>query len=132
MRNLRQINLKKPTPFYKSLRHYASEIRRWGKSDAGPYPCYYCNGWGKTLDPNDCDPIEGYKLAHRRVTCPVCQGKGNLSKAVFTACYQQNVDKWKQDLKQWEAEVRVLRSAFAKLTKEEMEAIAKNLDRSRW
>lgn len=124
--NLRRINLKKPERPFKNLRDFRRSIRAWGTNIKSLYPCYCCHGYGKHYHPDDHDPIEGYKMACRRVVCPTCGGKGKLSKIDFIARYDKEMGEWKEEINQWRQEVGILKGAFKKLTNEEIKILNEN------
>jgi hypothetical protein len=68
------------------------------------------------------DPVEGNKNAPQ-VKCPRCDGSGKGSKEEYQIAYRWHQQDYHQRLAEWKKTKTLRKSALAKLTKEEIEAL---------
>jgi len=86
--------------------------------------CPECSGNGKLYDPEDHDDREGYKLAHRKITCTRCSGTGCVSeKSLRQKEYKEEVERHKKRVLEYKKFVKLISSAEKKLTEKEIDAI---------
>lgn len=88
----------------------------------GAFPCLACGGKGWNYKEEDCDVIEGYKLAPRH-KCGACGGNGVGTKEAVKALYDAAVAKFRDALAAWKESQKHRKSGLAKLTKAEKEAL---------
>jgi DnaJ-class molecular chaperone len=91
-------------------------------ADPGFWPCLECEGKGKVRHEEDRDVIEGYKLAPWH-TCTHCNGTGRWLKAQVKEVYSRIVREFRAKLAHWKEQEALRKSAFQKLTKEEVAAL---------
>jgi hypothetical protein len=58
--------------------------------------CPVCAGFGKIRNPDERDPIEGYKMA-ALYDCTECNGEGYLSEQLSQSIYDMNILIWEFD-----------------------------------
>ena len=86
------------------------------------WPCLECEGKGKVRHEEDRDVIEGYKLAPWHV-CTHCNGTGRWLKAQVQEVYRKIVREFQDKLARWKEQEALRKSAFKKLTKEEIASL---------
>jgi RecJ-like exonuclease len=112
---------------YRGIRDWITKRFRWEASeeklkDPSFWPCVECGGRGKVRHEEDRDIIEGYKLAPWH-TCAHCNGTGRWLKAQVKVIYQKIVQEFRAKLACWKEQDGLRKSAFKKLTKEEVKAL---------
>jgi hypothetical protein len=85
--------VKKLPEHLKSREAYRRSRHSWSLSRGdNPFPrrcpCPRCQGEGKHYNPEDNDPVEGYKMADKH-PCKRCNGTGEMDPTVFWAQYNQ-------------------------------------------
>lgn len=118
----------KPTFGYDSFADFVAKHRvmnpycyRKGKKIELKYPCFYCYGSGRIVDPQEIsDVIEGHKLS-RRIDCPKCIGTAESTHEVYIKVYLEKFDEYQKDLIYWNS----LRNIWLNLdlTKDDWKAI---------
>lgn len=81
--------------------------------------CNLCDGTGKRYYFEDCDPIEGYKMASKR-ECDKCGGVGFVHVDTYRDEYDAEVKKNEEKIKEYEYYTTMMKSIKLKLTKEEV------------
>lgn len=65
------------------------------------YPCFYCYGIGRIVDPQEVsDVIEGHKLS-RRIDCPKCEGTAESTEKAYIKVYGKIFDEYQKTLIEW-------------------------------
>lgn len=93
-------------------------------SDVGNrYPCLACRGQGTIYDPNDppC-PVEGNKY-RRTIRCTACGGSGKGTKAACRQAYQETLEAYRTERREYDRLARLRRAAIQKLTNDEIRAL---------
>ena len=114
---------KKP---YKNFFDFVQKATIYCKKDV-VWPCFCCRGWGEIYDPNDRDPIEGYKLACK-IPCPVetCRG-GCITEKEYRKRYREIIREWGDKFDNAKRKLTLQKSLINKickvLTKEEMDLL---------
>ena len=125
IKKLKEITFKEPKRYYpKTLKSASLELGGCSLSrkeildfiKKEQYVCYFCHGREKLYHPDDCDPIEGYKLAHRRVVCSVCQGKGTLPKAEFKKWHDIQEQEYAKRLENYKNAFKLVTNILKDLT----------------
>ena len=104
--------------YYKELKKYKSKLLK----DRTWWPCWNCNGTGKVRDPNECDSVEGYKMASW-YPCKLCNGTGQIPRKEFKALCQVQIDKYKKELNAYNYLIKVEKQALKKLNNEEIKVL---------
>lgn len=123
---MKQYKPVKPLRRYKNLadvkHHFISP------NFVGEWPCPNCRGKGKVRDPNDCDPVEGYKLAgwHK---CTYCNGSGETTKDVIKGIYQEELAVYRAAMKVYHEDMKIFRSILDKLSNDEIKFLEKHATR---
>jgi hypothetical protein len=115
---------KRPKRPFRNLDEFRRSIawRTRQSEDTGFWPCLECRARGFYYNPDDCCPIEGYKLA-TRYKCPKCGGSCKGTKKEVTAAYRQVIAEWQAEDNTWKAEEALRKSGLDKLTEEERKAL---------
>ncbi len=115
----------KPNKPYKNIHDCRSRIgwlyasKKLSSSDF--WPCFTCLGRGKVYNPEDHDPVEGYKMADIH-SCPHCVD-GNIGYKAFKKVYATYVSHHREEVSRWREEKKILELAYRKLTPEEIKVI---------
>lgn len=98
-------------------------IGRFREKRSDEWPCPFCNTHGAHYHPDDNDPIEGYKLARRRVKCTDCGGSGDVGKKRFMDWYRGQLTDFFQKFEEWKATKASALAAINKLSEDELRAL---------
>jgi len=118
---------KRPERRYRSLAEFRVKNWQWSVResrllDPTFWPCVLCSGRGWYHNPDDRDPIEGYKLAPAH-KCQACAGTGRGTKEAVKAIYDEIVAKFRADLTAWKEAEGHRKSGLSKLTQEEKNSL---------
>ncbi len=86
------------------------------------WPCIHCAGRGGYRDPNDCDPVEGYKLAPL-YKCKGCKGTGSGPRKDVQKLHRETIDKWKKEKEHWKETREKVLKAMNKLKADDLELL---------
>jgi hypothetical protein len=87
--------------------------------------CPDCWGHGKHYHPDDSCPIEGYKMATRRVVCTRCNGSGSIPEKELRDEYRRMNNEFKEKKQRFVHESKKALEATKKLKPEELDLIMK-------
>jgi hypothetical protein len=107
--------LRKPKEIYGDFAKIINGQKMW--------KCPECWGNGKLFDTDDHDPIEGYKLAHRKIPCTTCQATGYVSREFILCEYAKIKHEYELKLEDYYEWLNLIASAENKLTNDEIDAI---------
>lgn len=121
--------IKKPEPYYKSISDMRQKCVQYSSvshklSDLSWFPCLKCKGHGRVYDSNDCDPVEGYKMA-TKYPCKTCNGTGTGSKKLFTEEYKVLKKDYINKLKKYKSSISRIKEIKKILTDSDMELISR-------
>jgi len=88
------------------------------------WPCTRCMSDGKIFDPADYDIIEGNKLA-RHIACPLCGGRGHISKELFQKIHDKAIRPYRRTIKKHIEIALEVEKILEKLTEEEIKILEK-------
>ena len=118
----------KPPKKPESLKKIREQRALWNADrlkDKDFYPCVNCYGRGRVYNNDDCDPIEGYKLA-TLYKCTFCNGTGSLKKIEFNGWYRKKyLEPWKKEAKEYKKFKASIRPILDKLTRAEITKLRK-------
>lgn len=114
----------KPERPYKNITEFCASPNWYYKTKDNPYPCMWCNGFGKRKITEDYEPdvIEGYKFAPVR-KCPQCSGTGKYSYEDYVRIYKGMIKDWKEKLEKYKECVEPVNAALEKLTVKERKVL---------
>lgn len=113
---------KRPYKNFSDFRIYQHRGDQKKLQDINFYPCLFCEGYGKVRNIDDCDPIEGYKLAPW-YKCSQCKGTGRSSRKEFRKAYYEVMQNYRYRRERWKIEEALRFLGRSKLTEEELRAL---------
>ena len=114
--------MERPIRTYKNIEDARRQLMKYldDKFDNIIYPCFVCFGYGRIID--QFDENTGC-LYPNRIMCPKCEGKRSCTKVEFRAWYHTWVKEYNEKLAEYKRYVKIYKTAWYKLTKEEREVL---------
>ena len=115
----------KPQKPYKNLEDARLRSCTWARDlekDTYLYPCLSCAGRGGVRKGEDCDPIEGYKMAPL-YKCENCKGSGFIPRKEFVVWYKGLMAKHRERMRAYKQIQQIIKGALDKLSEQEIKIL---------